>query len=312
MQTVCSIFQPTPFGRLFIEVGHMVPIHIAGAIFTFIAFGLGTLHAQGVLAAPIRPCEKVSAEARDLSPDLPPLPQAHASLIGGIVTRVDPVRDRITLRAFGGRDVTVNFDIRTCVARGNTLASVRDLKPGTRVYADTILNNGHIFAKALRLPTEAALGETQGQVTAYDPEKRILRVRDAISSRGFDVRVTGNTEIHSSGKPVQPGELRNGALVRVVFKSSAEGTNLADKIEVLAEPGGEFTFSGRILSVDLRNGYMTLAEPDSQNTFELALDSVPAATRNQLREGADVVVQARFDGSKYQAHSVELSPQSKQ
>jgi len=188
----------------------------------------------------------------------------------------------------------------------------RDLKPGTRVYADTILNNGHIFAKALRLPTEAALGETEGQVTGYDSDKKILRVRDAISSRGFDVLVTGNTEIRARGQSVQASELRSSTLVRVVFKSAAEGTNLAEKIDVLAQPGGEFTFSGKVSSIDLRNGYMTLVEPDSQNSFEVALDSIPAAARNQLREGTEVVVQARFDGSKYQASSVELSPPSRQ
>jgi hypothetical protein len=226
--------------------------------------------------------------------------------------RLDPVRDRMILRAFGGRDVTVNFDVRTCVARGTTLASIRDVKPGMRVYADTILNDGHIFAKTLRLPTNPAVGETQGQVTGYDAGKRILRVRDAISSRGFDVLVTGNTEIRANGQSVQVGELRGGALVKVVFKSAAEGTNLAEKIDVLAQPGGEFTFAGRVLSIDLRNGYMTLAEPDSENTFEVGLDSIPAAARNQLREGADVIVQVRFDGSKYQARNVELSSDSRQ
>lgn len=285
----------------------------------YLVISLGSLNAQtagsiGTQTAPrvSRPCDTSNTEKGDLSPDLPPLPQTQVSLIGGIVMRVDPVRDRMTLRAFGGRDVTLNFDVRTCVARGTTLASIRDVKPGTRVYADTILNDGRIFAKTLRLPTNAAVGETQGQITGYDPGRRILRVRDAISSRGFDVLVTANTDIRAGGQPVQPGDLRSGALVKVVFKSANEGANVAEKIDVLAQPGGEFTFAGRVISIDLRNGYMTLVEPDSQNTFEVSLDSVPAAARNQLREGADVIVQARFDGSKYQARDVEPSPNSHQ
>lgn len=277
---------------------------------TYLAISLGFLNAQTALR-PARPCDMSNTQNRDLSPDLPPLPQTQVSLIGGIVMRVDPVRDKMTLRAFGGRDVTVNFDVRTCIARGTTVASIRDVKPGTRVYADTILNDGHIFAKTLRLPMNAGLGETQGQITGYDPGKRTLRVRDAISSRGFDVLVTGNTEIRAGGQPVQPDELKSGALVKVVFKSAHEGTNLAEKIDVLAQPGGEFTFAGRVLSIDLRNRYMTLVEPDSQNTFEVGLDSITAAARSQLREGADVIVQARFDGSKYQARNVELSPNSR-
>ena len=240
--------------------------------------------------------------------DLPPLPKGQVSLIGGTVIRLDPVRDKITLRAFGGRDLTINFDVRTCVTRGETLASMRDVKAGMRVYADTILNDGRIFAKTVRVSTNSPLGESQGQITSYDPNKRILRVRDAISSRGFDVQITANTDIRASGQPVQAVELRNGALVKVVFKSGPDTTNLAEKIDLLAQKGGTVTFSGKILSIDLRNGYVTLVEPESQNTFDVGLDSIPEASRNQLKEGADVTVRARFDGTKYQAESVEPIP----
>lgn len=259
---------------------------------------------------PAHPCDRLPVVAKSDALDLSPLPRTQVSLIGGIVTRLDPVRDRMTLRVFGGRDVTINFDVRTCVTQGETLASMRDVRPGMRVYADTILNEGRVFAKAIRVSTIAPLGETQGQVTAYEADKRILRVRDAISSRGFSVQITGNTDIRSNGHNVPVEELRSGALVNVVFRSGLEGTNLAQKIDVLAEPGGVFTFSGKILSIDLRNGYMTLVEPDLQNTFEVGLDSIPTAARNQLKESTDVTVRARFDGSKYQAESVELIPDS--
>jgi hypothetical protein len=278
--------------------------------FSCIVVCLGTFsfwagaHAQAQ-SRPGRPCDTLPVIANRDALDLPPLPKTQVSLIGGIVTRLDPVRDRMTLRVFGGRDVTISFDVRTCVTQGETLASMSDVRPGMRVYADTILNDRRVFAKAVRVSTIAPLGETQGQVTGYEADKRILRVRDAISSRGFDLQITRNTDIRSNGQAVPLGELRSGALVKVVFKSGLEGVNLAEKIDVLAQPGGTFTFSGRILSIDLRNGYMTLVEPDSQNTFEVSLDSIPMAARNQLRESADVTVRARFDGSKYQAESVE-------
>ena len=280
--------------------------------FSWIVVCLGGLlvgaDAQTV-SRPARPCDTLPISANpDAALDLPPLPKTQVSLIGGIVTRLDPVRDRMTLRVFGGRDVTIHFDVRTCVTRGETLASMRDVRSGMRVYADTILNDGQVFAKAIRVSTNAPLGETEGQVAGYEADKRILRVRDAISSRGFNVQITGNTDIRSNGQTVPVGELRSGALVKVVFKSGLEGANLAEKIDVLAQPGGTFTFSGRILSIDLRNGYMTLVEPDSQNTFDVGLDSIPSAARNQLKESADVTVRARFDGSKYQAESVEPMP----
>ena len=262
------------------------------------------------VSRPARPCDTLPVVANTDALDLPPLPQTQISLIGGIVTRLDPVRDRMTLRVFGGRDLTLNFDVRTCVTKGEALASMRDVRPGMRVYADTILNDGRIFAKAIRVSTIAPLGEAQGQVTGYEADKRLLRVRDAISSRGFNLQITGNTDIRSNGQAVPVQELRSGALVKVVFKSGLESTNLAEKIDVLAQPGGVFTFSGRILSIDLRNGYMTLVEPERQNTFEVGLDSIPLAARNQLKESSDVTVRARFDGSKYQAESVEPMPAS--
>jgi hypothetical protein len=284
-------------------------MRLSHLLWTASAFGSLVLGASAQTnPRPARPCDTVPVAVQQDSLDLPPLPKGQVSLIGGTVIRLDPVRDKITLRAFGGRDLTINFDVRTCVTRGETLASMRDVKAGMRVYADTILKDGRIFAKTVRVSANSALGESQGQITSYDPNKRILRVRDAISSRGFDVQITANTEIRADGQPVQAAELRNGALVKVVFKSGADTANLAEKIDLLAQKGGMVTFSGKILSIDLRNGYVTLVEPESQNTFDVGLDSIPEASRNQLKEGADVTVRARFDGTKYQAESVEPIP----
>ena len=284
-------------------------MHLFHLLWTASAFGSLVLGASAQTnPRPARPCDAVPVAVQQDSLDLPPLPKGQVSLIGGTVIRLDPVRDKITLRAFGGRDLTINFDVRTCVTRGETLASMRDVKAGMRVYADTILNDGRIFAKTVRVSTNSPLGESQGQITSYDPNKRILRVRDAVSSRGFDVQITANTDIRAQGQPVQAAELRNGALVKVVFESGADTTNRAEKIDLLAEKGGMVTFSGKILSIDLRNGYVTLVEPESQNTFDVGLDSIPEASRNQLKEGADVTVRALFDGTKYQAESVEPIP----
>jgi len=207
-------------------------------------------------------------------------------------------------------DVTINFDVRTCVMNGDTVAAMRDVKPGTRLYADTVWSDGHIFAKTVRLSTNVAQGETRGQVASYDSSRRILKVRDAISAHGFNVQVTTNTEIRSAGQSATTSALTSGALVSVRFRPGAEGTNLAEQIEVLAQPGGTFTFAGKILSIDMRNGYLTLIEPDSQNTFDVGLSSLPSDVRANLKEGADVTVNARFDGTSYQAQNVEMAPKS--
>ena len=277
-----------------------------------LVLALGAQIALGQVLPPAsRTCETAStAASREDSLDLSPLAKGQVSLIGGTVSRIDPIRDRMIVRAFGGRDVTINFDVRTCVMQGDSMASMRDVKPGTRLYADTILNDGRIFAKTVRVATDAAQGETRGQVSSYDSGRRILRVRDAISSRGFNVQVTANTDIRSGAQPATTSALAAGTLVDVHFRPGAEGTNLAEKIEILAKPGGTSTFAGKILSIDMRNGYLTLIEPNSQNTFDVGLSSVPADVRAQLKEGADLTVTARFDGTSYQAQNIQFAPKA--
>lgn len=262
-----------------------------------------------VLAPSSHPCDTTANMAKsEDSLDLPALAKGQVSLIGGTVSRIDPIRDRMVVRAFGGRDVTINFDVRTCVMNGDSVASMRDVKPGTRLYADTVLNDGRIFAKTVHVTTSTVQGDTKGQISSYDSSRKILRVRDAISSRGFSVQVTANTEIRSGGQSAAVSSLTTGTLVDVHFRPGAEGTNLAEKIEILAQPGGTFTFAGTILSIDIRNGYLTLIEPDSQNTFDVGLSSVPASVRSQLREGIDITVNARFDGTSYQAQNIQVAP----
>ncbi len=249
--------------------------------------------------------------AHDRVIDMPPLPKGQVSLIGGTVVRIDPIRDRIVVRAFGGRNITIDFDVRTAVLRGSTPASSRDLRPGARVYADTILKDGRTFAKTVRIEGNASAGETRGQVIGYDASKNILKVRDIISSQPFSLRLNAGTEVSSNGQSIQASELVNGTLVHVVFRSGFEGANSAQKIDVLARPGSTFTFSGRIVVVDLRDDHLTLAENASDTIFEVALDSLSSDAKLRLKEGMEVTVQARFDGNKYEAQSIEPLPSSK-
>ncbi|MGC2195662.1 MAG: hypothetical protein WA628_13370 [Terriglobales bacterium] len=244
--------------------------------------------------------------------DPPPLPKGEVSLIGGTVARMDPIRDRMVVRAFGGREITIDFDVRTVVLRGADPASAHEIRPGTRVYADTILKDRRIFAKTVRIQTSASLGETRGQVTAYDPVQRLLKVRDLISSQPISLRLNALTDIRAGGHPVQANGLVSGTLVQVVFHSGFEGVNSAQKIDILARPGSTFTFAGTIAVVDLRDGHLTLLETASDNLFEVALDSLSSDSKRRLKQGMDVVVQARFDGHKYEAQSIEPVPTPQQ
>jgi hypothetical protein len=80
---------------------------------------------------------------------------------------------------------------------------------------------------------------------------------------------------------------------------------VAEKINVMARPGSTFVFAGKIAVVDLRDLHLTLFEKSSENTFEVGLHSLPASERLSLKQGADVIVHARFDGEKYEAQAIE-------
>ncbi len=243
----------------------------------------------------------------DETSDFPPLPKGTVSLIGGTVMKLDPIRDRIVMRAFGGRDVNLSFDVRTKVLRQETAVSTREIRPGTRIYADTALVNGRIFAKTIRIDPSTAPGEANGQVTAYDPGTRKLRVRNALAAEPLEVKLNPETVIRSGEKTVEPSQLVMGTLVHVTFRARADRTSLAQQIDILAQPGSTFTFAGKMTFVDLRAGYVAIADQTGFNTYEVAVDHLTPGVKSQLKEGSDVVVHAKFDGQKYQAQTIEVA-----
>lgn len=261
-------------------------------------------HAQTSVATPPLRSDNKSA-ATDTSLDLPPLPRSEVSLIGGTVMRMDPIRDRIVVRVFGGKDLTLDFDVRTQMLQGTNSVAARDIRPGTRIYADTISKEGRIFAKTIRIEAGLPVGEARGQVIDWDAATRVLRVRDVISSQPFSVHIGAGTEVLDEGRIVPVTDLVSGSLVHVTFRSGRESTNSAQKIDILARQGGVVTFVGRIVVIDLRDGHVTIADNSGDNTFEVALDSLSQDAKLRLRQGADVIVQARFDGRRYQAQSIE-------
>ena len=97
-----------------------------------------------------------------------------------------------------------------------------------------------------------------------------------------------------------------GTLVRVWFSAK----NVAKEVEILAEPGNSFTFEGRIIAVDLRSRILSLSNDSDQSLHELAFDSLDSGNFSLLREGADVTIQAEFDGNRYEVRSVALASPS--
>ncbi len=271
--------------------------------------------AEPVSIEPVKPTPKASPEAAisvdpaSLLPDLPRLPQRNATLIGGTISRLDRVRDRFTVRVFGGGHATILFDPRTKVFRGTNEVTLTDLHEGDRVYLDTILDGDTVFARTIRLRAGEASGETQGIVLKYREDSGELTIRDGISPQPVRVRLGSATKFMQGQQNVSASALQAGALIAVTFDSQGNGNDIAREISILAAPGAHFTFTGQVVHIDLRLGLLALNSSTDHKTYEVYLDQ-SVTPDNNLHPGANVTVLATFDDSRYIAHSLTIDSQN--
>lgn len=233
--------------------------------------------------------------------DLPPLKPGPASLMGGALESIDRVRDRFVLRPFGQGRVTIAFDPRTQFLRDQQTVGWQDMRPGERVYVETVLDGTTVFAKTVHLPGEVSQGMVTGQIVSYDAAQGRLSVRDELSSEAEEFRVNSKTVISTAG--VGPG-----ALVQLSFLPG-EAPPVVREIRVLVAPGAVFTFAGRVSFLDLSTQELVLASTTDGNRYEIQLNpsAVEADSQAHLREGADVTITARFNGRRYVAESVTVA-----
>ena len=253
-----------------------------------------------------------SADPASLLPDLPSLPPAKATLIGGTIQNLDRVQDEITVQAFGGGKLKIFFDPRTHIYLGTELGSAADLHHGDRVYVDTILNGNAVFAKNIRLRNAVVAGESQGIVTSYRADNGEIMLRDALSPRPMKVRLTSQTKIVHGDHVAPTGELVPGTLVNLKFGPQQNGEDVAREISVLAVPGGSFTFVGRVTGLDLRLGLLVINSSTDNKTYEIYFDPSLIQPDENLHESAQVTVQTRFDGNHYEARSLTVNPPNQQ
>lgn len=231
---------------------------------------------------------------------LPGGPRAKVGLVRGVMKRLDPIHDQLLIHTFGGGVVRIAFDGRTQLLPENPRARLTSIPAGSVVSVDTVIDGGKLFARSVRTgPSNAA--ELNGQVLRYDAAKSRLTLRDPISPDGISLRITPSTTVVNQGQPATPQVLSSGMLVRV-WLSPTE--NAANKVEILAERGNSFTFEGRIVAVDLRSHVLALSNDSDKNVRELAIGSLDAGSLDLLQEGADVNIQAEFDGDRYNVRTV--------
>jgi hypothetical protein len=229
-------------------------------------------------------------------------PEEKIGLVRGVLKRVDPIHDQLWIHAFGGRDVRIAFDPRTQLLPANTKTPLTSIPAGSVVSVDTVIDGGKLFAISVRTgPPNAA--ELNGQILRYDAAKSRVILRDPMSPKSVALRITPSTVVVNRGQPASPQALSAGMLVQVWFSPAQ---NAANRIEILAERGNSFTFQGRIVAVDLRSRVVALSNDSDQSVHEVTIGSLDSTSIDLLREGADVSIQAEFDGERYNARTVNL------
>ena len=278
----------------------------------FVVLMAGCAQAQVAVPAPLpAPSAAASDDAgqRPIAliaddPSAPGIPGGKVGLVRGVVKRLDPIHDQLVVHAFGGKDVRIAFDGRTQLLTENTPTRLTSIPAGSVVSVDTVIDGGKLFARSVRTGSSNAI-EVNGQVVRYDVGKAQLTLRDPRNPENIALRVTANTTIVNRGAPATPQALSPGVLVRVQFSPAQHA---ASNIEILAERGNDFTFEGRIVAVDLRSHVLALSNDSDQSVRELAIGSLDSNTLGLLREGADVSIQAEFDGDRYNARRVTVVP----
>jgi hypothetical protein len=246
------------------------------------------------------------ATIKALIPDAPALPKGQPSLIGGTIVNLDRVRDCLTIRVFGGKDMKVWFDGRTEIYRGEQKARLRDLKQGDRVHLSTAVDGTEIFARTIRVNTGVG-GDAQGQLLSFAPDRGELVMLDTLSPQPLTLQVTNTTVIRQQDRPATTAALRPNALITVQFAPDREGRGIASQISIIAEPGSTFTFSGRVVFLDMHVGELSIEDPRDHKNYDISFDPHMTRIQGDLRQGAQVTVTAIFRGKAYVAESVLAS-----
>ena len=242
--------------------------------------------------------QQAAASADDLSPTREL--RGKTGLVRGVLKRLDPIHDQLLVHTFGGGDIRIGFDGRTQLLAENQQARLTSLPVGSVLSVDTVMDNGKLFARSVRTGTAGAV-DLSGQIVRFDIGKSELTLHDPMSPRNISVRLTSSTTVTNQGQSASISSLSPGMLVKVKF-SAAQKT--AAEIEILAARGGSFTFQGRVVSVDLRSRVVALSNDTDQSLRELTFASLDSNATNLLREGAEVNIQAEFDGDHYNIRSV--------
>jgi hypothetical protein len=251
----------------------------------------------------------MATDGHDPILDPPPLPEGKTTLVGGTVSSVDQVRDKMTVKVFGGGRWKIGFDERTHIFRNGAETTQLAIKKGERVSVDTMLDKSHheVFARNIRLGIPESPADVEGQITEVNPEHRTLVLRDQIGASPVRFSVSGDTRIIHGTRTVSINDLRPGSLVHVQFSPDRPNRGLAREINIIAAPGSSFTFVGKITFLDMHRGLLALQNVTDDKNYEIHVNQIPADVKDGLAVGTEVRIVATFEGPKYTAQTIALT-----
>ncbi|MBV9075110.1 MAG: hypothetical protein JOZ10_15905 [Acidobacteria bacterium] len=234
-----------------------------------------------------------------------PLQTSKLSLLGGTVKSIDQIRDHMTVRIYGTGTMRVKFDQRTHFYRDGKETTQLAVKSGDRVYLDTQLFEGKVFAKNVHVETGNSPADAHGQIVSYSAKSGDMTVRDDLAGTNVKFRIGPQTVIKNGQSTASSSSLQPGALIAVKFSPHSRTTGIADEVSIIAEPGTSFTYFGRVTHLDMRSGLLAIENQADGKTYEVLLDGTTVP--QNLTVGSQVTVVARFEGTHYAVQSVQVN-----
>jgi hypothetical protein len=253
----------------------------------------------------VRP-EPNARKAADNDPvfGVPALPQSKTSLVGGKLTHIDGVHNRLAVKVFGGGKWNIAFDERTHFFRDGVETTFENIKKGDRIYVDTMLDGQRIFARNVRVITKTGPADARGQVLST--ENGYITVQDELSDRPVQFSLASDTQVKRNGSSVSTNEIQPGSIIAIQFSPAGqERGGEAREVEILAAPGQQVTFAGKVMHLDLRNNHIAVENQTDNKTYEIALDEKRQIPSN-LMVGSEVTVAAVYDGKQYKADNISV------